>query len=264
MTIASTDDFIASAKQSVSLGITTSRTTVAATPFSLAGIVGFNGVEVLAGASTTTGVTQTSSTVGFPTIQPFGIGAKGYIASIACSAPNPGRYMLYDCLWKGGAYAFNANTSGNVPTSYASRIIDNNYSDGLELWYEQVTGGTGIPSVNVSYLDQDGNAASTGVISLGAAHIQGRMTRLPLANGDSGLQGVTGVVASVATVGTFNLLVMRKLWEGRINTVNQAVVDGIDTLGLPEIFATSALRLIVATDATIVQACGATVKIVSK
>ena len=87
---------------------------------------------------------------------------------------------------------------------------------GLELWVEAVTAFTRNLSIAVTYLDQDGNAGTTGTVSTGIAPIVGRCIRLPLASGDTGLRTITGVTATVSTAGTFNILIVRPLAKMRI------------------------------------------------
>lgn len=253
MAITTLDGVIAAAKQRVQLFKSASRTSVAAMPFSVFDIAGNPGAGTLAGTSTTTGVVPTAATAGCPNIKAFGGGATGYIARVEGSNTVACRITLFDLLWKGGAYAFNASTSGNSPASFSSRIPGGNEYTGLELWYEQVTAGTGVQGVNVSYNNETGNAKSTGVINAPAAMILGRMFQIPLAAGDKGLRGVTGVVGSTATVGTFNLLVMRPLAEIRVRVANDGIVQDALMTGMPQVFADSALVMVVTTDSTATQ-----------
>ena len=250
MALTTLDGFLAAAKQRVTMLKTASRTSVAAIPFSVFDIAGNPGAGTLAGTSTTTGIVPTDATAGCPVINAFGGSNTGYITRIEASSSVACRITLYDMMWKGGAYAYNAATSGNTPASYASRLPGADYK-GLELWFEQVTAATGIQSVNVTYINQDGTTGrTTGAISQGTAGIVGRMTPMPLQAGDSGIQGVTGVAGTVATAGTFNVLVMRPLAEARIRVANDAVVQDLLTTGAPIVFADSALRVIVTTDST--------------
>jgi hypothetical protein len=124
-----------------------------------------------------------------------------------------------------------------------------NYS-GLELWIEAATAFTGNQTVQINYLDQGGEAGDTGAIATGVAPILGRMLMLPLAAGDSGLQGITRVRSSVSTAGTFNVHIMRWLWGCRINAANQGAMDNLLRTGLSQIFPTSALRHVVTADST--------------
>lgn len=242
--------YIVAAKQYISAAKTTSRTAVAAQWTSVFDLAGNPGAGVLAGTSTTTGVVPTDATPGCPVINAFGGGAEGRLVQMDFGSSVACRIKLFDLLWKGGAYAFNAAVSGQVPASFSSRVPGGTNFSNTQLWYEQVTAGTGIPSVNVSYNDQANAASTTGVIALPAAMIVGRCSQLPLAAGDTGVQGVTGVTATVATVGTFNLLVMRPLWSGRVKIANDGDMHSLDKLGMPLIYADSALVMLVAPDST--------------
>lgn len=250
MAITTFDGFIASAKQQITIVKTTSRTSVAAQWFSVFDVAGSPGAGTLAGSSTTTGVVPTDATGGCPLINAFGVGATGYLAQIDFGSAVACRLRLFDLLWKGGAYAFNASTAGNTPTSFSSRVPGGtDYAD-TQIWLEQVTAGTGVQNVNVTYINQAGTPGrSTGTVAT-AANIVGRMWQLPLQAGDAGTQGVTGVVGSVATAGTFNILVMRPLWSGRVRIANDGDVHDLTKTGMPEVFATSALFLAVAADST--------------
>jgi hypothetical protein len=251
MAITTLDGIIAAAKQRVVLNKSASRTSVAAVPFSIFDLAGNPGAGVLAGTSTTTGVVPTDATTGTPPVNAFGGGATGYLTRMEWNCSVACRIQLYDLLWKAGAYAFNANTTGQTPTSYSSRVPGGTDFGSLELWYEQVTAATGIQSVAVTYTNQSGTAGrSTGTVSQGTAGIVGRMLQLPLQAGDNGLQGVTGVVGTIATVGTFNILVMRPLGEARIRVANDGVIQDALSTGMPIVFADSALMMIVTADST--------------
>jgi hypothetical protein len=244
------DGFIASAKQYVSIAKTASKTAVAAQWTSVFDLAGNPGAGVLAGASTTIGVVPNDLTAGCPIINPFGGGATGYLAQVDFGSSVACRIKLFDLLWKGGAYAFNANTTGQTPTSFSSRVPGGTDFTNTQLWYEQVTAGTGVQNVNVTYLDQANVSSSTGVVAMPAAMIAGRCFQLPMQAGDTGVQGVTGVVGTVATAGTFNILVMRPIWSGRVRTANDGDVHDLSKTGMPIIFADSALVVYVAPDST--------------
>mgnify|MGYP000623845327 CR=1 FL=1 len=250
MAITTFNGFIAAAKQYASMMKTASRTSVAASWFSVFDLAGNPGAGTLAGSSTTTGTVPTDATAGCPTIGAFGGGATGYLAQVDFGSSVACRIKLFDLLWKGGAYAFNANTSGNTPTSYSSRVPGGVYGD-EQIWVEQVTAGTLVQNVAVTYTNQAGTTGrSTGTVAAPAAMIVGRMFQLPLASGDTGVQGVTGVVGSVASAGTFNILVMRPLWSGRVKIANDGDVHDLAKTGMPELFADSALFMAISADST--------------
>lgn len=250
MAIATLDGLIAAAKQRLLLSKSASATSVALMPQSVFAQAGNPGAGTLAGTSTTTGVKPDDATAGCPPINAFGGGATGYIARIEWKSSVACRIQLYDCLAKYGAYAFNASGSGNTPVDISSRVPGGTDFTGLELWYEQVTAGTLVQNVAVTYNDNSGTSRSTGTVAAPAAMILGRMFQLPLAAGTVGIKGITGVVGSVASAGTFNLLIMRPLGEARIRVANDGVVQDMLSTGMPQVFADSALMMIVTPDST--------------
>jgi hypothetical protein len=251
MAITTLDGLIAAAKQRVQIVKTASRTSVGGAWFSVFDQAGNPGAGTLAGTSTTTGVVPTSSaTNGVPRLNAFGGGATGYVTGVEFASSVTCRVMLFDLLWKAGPYAFNANTSANTPASYASRVPGGTDFTNTEIWLEQVTAGTLVQNVNVTYINQSGTAGrSTGTVAT-AVNIVGRMWQLPLQAGDSGVQGVTGVVGSVASAGTFNILVLRPLWVGRVIVANFGDIHDYLRVGMPAITAEAALGIAVLADST--------------
>ena len=250
MAITTLDGYIASAKQPISFAKTASRTGVAAQWFSVFDVAGNPGAGTLAGSSTTTGTVPTDATAGCPTINAFGGSATGYLAQVEFGSSVACRIKLFDLLWTGGAYAFNASTTGQTPTSFSSRVPGGTDFNDTQIWLEQVTAGTGVQNVAVTYTNQSGTTGrSTGTVAT-AANILGRMWQLPLQAGDTGVQGVTGVVGSTATAGTFNILVMRPLWSGRVKIANDGDCHDLTRTGMPIVYADSALFMAIAADST--------------
>lgn len=251
MAISTLDSLIASAKQRIAIKKTTARTSVANGWFSMFDLAGDPGAGTLAGTSTTTGVVPDDATTGVPIVNTFGGGAVGYLTNVEFANIVASRITIYDLLWKAGAYAFNASTTGQTPASYSARVPGGTDFTNTEIWVEQVTAATGNQAVNVTYNNQSGTTGrSTGAVGIGAAPTVGRMWPLPLQAGDSGVQGVTGVVGSVATVGTFNVLVCRPLWTGRVIAANYGDLHDYMRVGMPRVFDTSALAIMVNADST--------------
>lgn len=251
MPITTLDGLIAASKQRVPIKKTATRTTIANGWFSLFDIAGDPGAGTLAGSSTTTGVVPEDTTAGTPLINAFGGGNTGNLMNVEFASTVACRLMIYDLLWKGGAYAFNASTTGQTPASYSARVPGGTDFTNTEIWVEQVTAATGNQAVNVTYTNQSGTTGrSTGAVGIGAAPTVGRMWPLPLQAGDTGVQGVTGVVGTVATAGTFNVLVIRPLWSGRVIAANFGDLHDYMRVGLPRVFDTSALAVCVNADGT--------------
>ena len=248
MPITSFDGYIAAAKQRIQWIKTTTRTTVAAAWFSLFDIAGVPGAGTLAGASTTAGVVPTDATTGCPVITDFA--GTGYLTSVEFGSSVATRLGIFDMLFKAGAYAFNASQALSAQPSYSGRIPSGDYK-GTQIWIEAVTAFTGNPTITVTYTNQDGTTGrTTGAVAFGLAPTLGRMIQLPLQAGDTGVQKIESVTCTVATVGTFNVLVLRPLWTGRVRVVNDGDNHGPDKTGMPVVFQDSALIVLVNADST--------------
>ena len=251
MAITTLDQYLAAPSQRVGVIKTASVTSVALMSTQVLQAAGNPGAGALAGTNTANGVVPTDATAGFPGINAFAGGATGYISNVTFGSTVPCRITLYDCLFKAGAYAFNAATTLASQPSYSSRVIGGTDFTNTEIWIEAVTAFTGNQSIAVTYTNQSGTTArTTGTIATGVAPIVGRMLQLPLAAGDTGVQKIESVTSTVSTVGTFNVLVLRRLWSGRVMAANFGDVHDFLKTGMPIIFADSALMPIVQPDST--------------
>ena len=254
MAIATLNELWAAAKQPADIKKTASRTAVANSWFSIFDLAGSPGAGTLAGSSTAAGVVPTDATAGYPTINAFGGASLGYLSSVEFGSSVACRIRLFDRLFLAGAYAFNANTALAGQPSFLSRIPDGaaiNTAGETEIWVEQVTTATGNQAVNVTYTNQAGVATqTTGAVGIGAAPTVGRCWQLPLAAGDRGVAAINNVVGSVATAGTFNVMVLRPLWTGRVNIANAGDLhDWFRTAGR-RVFEDSALYALISPDGT--------------
>ena len=251
MAITTFDQLKASALQRIPMKRTASVTAVAAQPTTVWQAAGFPGAGTLAIGNTTTGVVPTDATVGYPTINAFAGGAKGEISRLVFGNTVAGQVALFDTLWAGGAFPFNANQAIAGAPSFAARVPGGTDFTGLLLHVEAVTAFTGNPTFTITYANQAGTAGrSTGAVASGAALIVGRGLFLPLQSGDSGMQVISNIACSVATAGTFNVRVLRPLGEARGDVANWQVVQDWFSTGGPEVFADSALYPIVTPDST--------------
>jgi hypothetical protein len=249
MTITTFDGLLGAAKQSVSWVRIGSRTTIAAAWFGMLDVAGTPGGGTLAGTSTAAGVVPTDATAGFPVINAFGGGAVGYLSAVDFGNTIACRLRMSDMLFKAGAYAFNANTALASQPSYAARLPGTDYKD-TQLWVEAVTAFTGNPTFTITYTNQDGVGSRTATLAAGLAPTLGRRLHIPLQSGDTGIQKVDNVQCTVATVGTFNVLVLRPLWTGRVRLANDGDLHGPDRTMMPEVYADSAIDIMISTDST--------------
>lgn len=247
MAITTLDGLIAAVKRSVVYQKTATRTSVANIPFSVFDLAGQPGAGTLAVGNTANGIVPTDAVAGYPLIATAA--ATLYLNRIRARSSVACWIDVYDCLFSAGAYVFNADVTLAAQPSYSGRVPGTDYN-GLELWLEAVTAFTGNQSIQLNYLDQDGNAGDTGVVATGVAPTVGRMFLVPLAAGDSGMQRLDRVRSTVSSAGTFNVHVMRWLWSCRVNGANQGVFDNLLKTGLPQIYDTSALRFVITADST--------------
>jgi len=251
MAIVTPAGYMAAVKQLLTWMKTGTRTLVAAMPYTVFDIAGQPGAGVLAIGNTANGLIPTDVVAGYPMIGSFGGGALGYISRVEFGSSIPCRLFLYDRLFAAGAYAFGADVTLASQPLYAARLPNTDYN-GLQLWIEAVTAFTGNLSVQINYLDQDGYAGDTGVIATGLEFPVGRCFQIPLAAGDSGIQKITRIRGTVASAGTFNVMVLRPLWVGRVRVANDGDIHDFLKTGLPQIYADSALYILIAADSTAV------------
>jgi hypothetical protein len=250
MAIATIDQYIGASRQRSPYQKLAARTTVASSWFSGFDLGGNPGAGVLAGTSTTAGVVPTNATAGAANITTasgsYYISKMEFAANVAC------RVILFDLLFKAGAYAFNANQALSGQPSFLGRSPDAN-GNGLEIWVETVNAPTGNQTWNVTYTNQAGtNTQTTGAVGIGAQPTVGRCWQLPLAAGDTGVKAINNVAGGTATVGAnvANILVLRPLWMGRINLANQGDTHDLLRTGMPLIYSTSCLYMLVNADST--------------
>jgi len=249
MSITTLDQYIASVKEVETWMKSAAVTTVAGIPFTMFDKAGQPGAGTLAIGNTANGIVPVDTDAGYPLIASFG-GAVGYFSGIDFGTSVVCRISLFDRLFAAGAYAYNADVTLASQPSYSGRVPNTNYN-GLQIWIEHVTAFTGTPSFEINYLDQDGNAGDSGVFSeVPASLLINRACQIPLAAGDSGVQQITRVRCTVATVGTFNVMVLRPLWSGQVFLANTGDVHDLLRTGLPVIYDTSALYVLITAAST--------------
>lgn len=261
MAISNLNGYTGSFKDYATIWKTNSVTTVAgqvSTTFDRAGIPAAGTMDV---NETSAGVVPTDAVTGYPAIQAFPNGQRGYLSRVEAFWNVTGNLYLFDVLFKTGDIALGtstATTTLSTQPSYSGRLPLK--ADGIttdwtqtELWLEATTALSNHGhTVSVAYTDQDGNqAALTGNLSTQNI-IVNRMLRFPWASGDFGIQKVEAVTANgvASTTGTFSIMVLRRLWVGRIPIPNSVQVYGIDMIGMPQIFDNSALLLLAQPDST--------------
>lgn len=248
MTIATFDQWMAGSKQAIQWARTASRTTVANRWFAIHDLAGNPGAATFAVGNTANGAVPTDATSGFPPVN-FSSGT-GYLSAVDFANTVACRLTLYDRLFHSGAHNFNAADTLTSQPSFASRVPSANYA-GTQIWIEAVTAFTGNFSVAVTYTNQGGTTGrTTGTVALGVAPTLGSAFLLPLQAGDTGVSKIESVTGTVSSVGTFNVVVARPLWSGRVPAANWGECHGPDRTGFPQVFSDSALCVMLNADST--------------
>ena len=261
MAINTLDQLIAAPSQRIAWVKTSTRTTLATLPFAVIDLAGSPGAGVLAGSNTGSGVVPTDATAGCPAINDFVGGATGYLTKVEFGSTVAGRFAISDMLFKAGPYSFAAGTSTlTSQPSYASRVPGGTDFNGTEIWIEVTTTAfvTGTSwQVRVTYTNQAGVTGKTSIISsayTAAQLIIGRMFQLALEAGDTGVQKIESVIVTnggtAMTAGTVNVLVLRRLWMGRVRVANDGDTHDMLKTGMPQVFENSALLLQIYADST--------------
>lgn len=199
-----------------------------------ANAAGINGAAVSAGVG---GIPRTNPGAG-----------NSYLARLGVQASTAGSLWLIDRLW---------NNSGLVVTSTGAQAIaaaalpsrdgaggttGANVMAAIE-W--SATGGAGVPTVTLTYTDQDGNAGATGTFTAVASPPVGTFELFTLAAGDTGVRAPSSFIQSATrTSGTMHLVLFRVLAQIEVTAAN--IGNAIDALtsGMPRIYDSSTLQLV--------------------
>lgn len=253
MAIATTNDYINSAKQVVSYVKTAAVTTTGAARFSVFNQTGNPGSGTFALTSALTGVVPDATVAGYPSLNAFGAGL-GYLSRVSYSSTIPGRLELWDRVFGINVSLTSlATTTLSGAGSYTARFPGAAVA-GSRLFLEVTTAVSATATtVSISYTNQAGTAGRTSVVTASLSGLTvNRLFDIALQSGDSGVQSIQSVTVggTVATTGAVNVIVLRPLWNNRVAIANAGGVDGVDRTGLPQVFVTTAFFVTCIPDST--------------
>ncbi len=148
-----------------------------------------------------------------------GSGKELWLLGIEAVSTQGGTLMMYDRLVQTRGLSGTTITAQTVNSTALTR---NTGGVGNQIWLEIYTQiGATATTVTVSYTNQAGTASKvTGAVVFGATNNreEARMIRLPLADGDTGVQSVqtVTVLASTGTAGDFGITIVKPLVRGYI------------------------------------------------
>ena len=224
----------------------------AATLQSLWLAAGTYGTGAASGSLTGRACTSTTAGAAFP-VTAQGAGLTQYLAQLAASGSVVGQLFLYDRIMDCSA-ASGTSTSAQTCTNFGytggtdyftrnghsvAGPLGNGVGNQIFIEFYSQTGATA-SNVTVSYYNQAGASKTTTAVSLSgsATTVAGQVTGpLPLAAGDTGVQGIVSVTlsASTGTAGNFGVTVAYPLAQIALPIANVGQLNPADyaSLGLP-------------------------------
>jgi hypothetical protein len=171
---------------------------------------------------------------------------NAYLARLAINASTPGTLWLIDRLWHNSGLVVTSTAAQAItPAALPARCGDGtaNGANIMAAVEWSATGGAGVPTVTLTYTDQDGNAGNTGTFTGVATPPVGTFEIFTLAAGDTGIRAPTSFIQSATrTSGTMHLVLFRVLAQVEVTAAN--IGNAIDALtsGMPQIYNDSILQ----------------------
>lgn len=183
---------------------------------------------------------------GIPRTNP--VSGNSYLARLGIAASTAGSLWLIDRLWN-NSWLVVTSTGAQAIAAAALPSRDGaggttgaNVMAAIE-W--SATGGAGVPTVTLTYTDQDGNAGATGTFTAVASPPVGTFEIFTLAAGDTGVRAPSSFIQSATrTSGTMHLVLFRVLAQIDVTAANTGNAIDALTSGMPRIYDSSTLQLV--------------------
>jgi hypothetical protein len=173
---------------------------------------------------------------------------NSYLARLGISASTAGTLWLIDRLWHNSGLSVTSTSAQAItPATLPARCGDGttNGANVMAAMEWSATGGSGTPTVTLTYTDQDGNTGSTSTLAGVTTPPVGTFEIFTLAAGDTGIRAPTSLIQSATrTSGTMHLVLFRVLAQVEVTSAN--IGNAIDALtsGMPRIYDNSVLQLV--------------------
>ena len=182
------------------------------------------------------------------------VAQNAHLARLEGRASVVGTLMLVDRLWENSGLSTTLTTSQAItPAAIPSRDLNGAaLGHGVQAAMEwSAAGGAGVPTVTLTYTDQDGNTGNSGTFVGVATPVAGTIEMFSLAAGDSGVRAPTAYIQSATrTSGTMHLILYRVLATIGVSLANAAFSLDAITSGMPRVYDDSVLQLIWLASAT--------------
>lgn len=173
---------------------------------------------------------------------------NAYLGRLAASANVAGTLLLIDRMWQNSGLVTTSTSAQAIsPAALPARSGDGtvNGANVMAAIEWSATGGAGVPTVTLTYTDQDGNAGATGTFTGVASPPVGTFEIFSLAAGDTGIRAPTSFIQSATrTAGAMHLVLFRILAQVEVSTANIGYAVDALTSGMPRIYNDSVLQLV--------------------
>lgn len=163
-------------------------------------------------------------------------GRQLWLLGLEASITQGGVLMLYDRLLHNGGLSGTVTTAQTV----GGTLTRNTGGVGNEIWIEIYSAiGTTATTISASYTNQAGTSGrTTPAVAIGNTNLreESRIIKLPLQDGDTGVQAVASVTlaASTTTAGSFGVTIAKPIAMGLCEAVGAAVFRDF-VAGLPSL-----------------------------
>lgn len=175
-------------------------------------------------------------------------GINAYLSRLAINASTAGTLWLIDRVWQNSGLVVTSTAAQAItPAALPARSGDGtvNGANVMAAVEWSATGGAGVPTVTLTYTDQDGNAGNTGTFTGVASPPVGTFELFSLAAGDTGIRAPTSFIQSATrTSGTMHLVLFRQLAQVEVTAANIGNAIDVLTSGRPQLFDDSVLQLV--------------------
>lgn len=173
---------------------------------------------------------------------------NAHLARLALQSSTAGSLWLIDRLWNNsGLTVTSTSAQAMTPATLPARdgAGGTNGANVMAAIEWSAAGGAGVPTVTLTYTDQDGNTGNTGTFTAVASPPVGTFEIFTLAAGDTGVRAPTSFIQSATrTSGTMHLVLFRVLAQVEVTAAN--IGNAVDALtsGMPRIYDSSVLQLV--------------------
>ena len=171
---------------------------------------------------------------------------NAHLARFTFQASSTGAMWLVDRIWQNSGLSATLTTAQSLTSTTLTNRDRNGSNLGHGIWPAiewSATGGAGVPTVTLSYTNQDGTSGRSATLTGLASPPVGTIELFDLQSGDTGIRSIQSYTASATrTSGTFHLILFRVLAIAEISAANMAASIDAVTSGMPRLYDNTTLQ----------------------